>query len=173
MLSVSHNDKTDFIDHSCFSRSVNCGAATMENGCQVTILDSEALESWNLDWILIWPSILSHKVFGCIWLVSRELRHYKRPKIDNIHYGRPLGHYNFKFCDSVSPQMCDLVKEIYLKNMKVRGFISLSDTKWQLVVTIFVVFLSPFPKKCLLGSFSWMGQIDKVHRTKLQYFFSL
>ena len=31
--------------HSCFSRSVNCGAATMENGFQVTVLDSEALES--------------------------------------------------------------------------------------------------------------------------------
>ena len=30
---------------SCFSRSVNFGAATMENGFQVTILDSEALES--------------------------------------------------------------------------------------------------------------------------------
>ena len=31
--------------HSCFSRSMNCGAATMGNGFQVTVLDSEALES--------------------------------------------------------------------------------------------------------------------------------
>ena len=27
---------------SCFSRLVNCGAASMENGFQVTVLDSEA-----------------------------------------------------------------------------------------------------------------------------------
>ena len=39
--------------HICFSRSVNCGDATMENGFQVTILDLEALKSWNLDLILI------------------------------------------------------------------------------------------------------------------------
>ena len=31
--------------HSCFSRSVNCGAATMENYFQVTVLDSEVLKS--------------------------------------------------------------------------------------------------------------------------------
>ena len=31
--------------HSCFSRTVNCGAATMKNGFQVTVFDSEGLES--------------------------------------------------------------------------------------------------------------------------------
>ena len=31
--------------HSCFSCLVNCGAATMKNGFQVTVLDSEALKS--------------------------------------------------------------------------------------------------------------------------------
>ena len=35
----------DCAAHSCFSRSVNCGAATMKNGFQVTVLDLEALES--------------------------------------------------------------------------------------------------------------------------------
>jgi hypothetical protein len=38
----------DFIGlsaHSCSSRLVICGAATMENGFQVTILDLEALDS--------------------------------------------------------------------------------------------------------------------------------
>ena len=39
--------------HSCFRRSVYCEAAKMKNGFQVTVLDSEALESWNLDRILI------------------------------------------------------------------------------------------------------------------------
>ena len=28
---------------------------------------------------------------------------------------------------------------------------------------------STFPKKCFLGSFSWMGRIDTVHREKQQY----
>ena len=31
------------------------------------------------------------------------------------------------------------------------------------------VFFSTFPKKCFLGSFSWMGYTEKVHRAKLQY----
>ena len=39
------NNSYQFPVHSCFSRSVNCGAATMENDFQVTVLDSEALES--------------------------------------------------------------------------------------------------------------------------------
>ena len=33
------------LPHSCFSRLVNCGAAKIENGVQVTVFDSEALES--------------------------------------------------------------------------------------------------------------------------------
>ena len=46
-----------------------------------------------------------------------------------MHYNRPLGHYYLKFCDSVSPQWCDLVKQIFFKNIKGRGFIRWSDTK--------------------------------------------
>ena len=38
-----------FWSHSCFSRLVNCGAATMENDFQVTILDSEALKILKFD----------------------------------------------------------------------------------------------------------------------------
>ena len=56
--------------HSCFSCSVNCGATTIENDFQVTVLDLEAPESLNLDLILIWHSILSQNVFGCIGLKS-------------------------------------------------------------------------------------------------------
>ena len=35
-----------------------------ENGFQVTILDSQALESWYLDWILIWTSVLSYNILS-------------------------------------------------------------------------------------------------------------
>ena len=38
-------NKFSFPVHSCFSQSVNCGAAKIENCFQVTVLDSEALES--------------------------------------------------------------------------------------------------------------------------------
>ena len=65
----------------------------MENGFQVTILDSKALESWNFNWILIWPSILSYKIFNFIGKVSRDLGHYERHKLGNIHYIRLLRHY--------------------------------------------------------------------------------
>ena len=41
---VWHANFIEF-EHSCFSRSVKCSATTMEIGFQVTILDSEALES--------------------------------------------------------------------------------------------------------------------------------
>ena len=58
--------------------------------------------------------------------------------------------------------MCDLVKQIYFKNMKVRGFISLSDTEWQLVLTIFVLFWAHSLESAFLGLFSWMGQIKKI-----------
>ena len=47
---------------SCFSRSVKCWSTTMGNGFQVIILDSEAVKSWHLDWIQIWPSVSSYNV---------------------------------------------------------------------------------------------------------------
>ena len=124
--------------HSCFSCSVKCWVTTMENGCQVTILDSEAQERWNLDWRLAWPSILSYGVLSCIWQVYTEPRHFERPKIGDIHYNRLLGHYYFQFCDSVSRQICDLVKKIFFTNMKGRGIISLSEIECHLVPPIFV-----------------------------------
>ena len=46
----------------------------------------------------------------------------------------------------MSPQICDLVKQIYFKNMNVSGFISLSDTEWQLVLTICVLIEAHFLK---------------------------
>ena len=156
-----------FLAHSCFSRSVKCGAITMGNGFQVTILYSEALESWNLDWILIWPSILSYMIFSCLGLVSREKGHYKRPKLGNIHYNWLLGHYNFKFCDSVSHQMCDVVEQIFLKNMIGRGIISSCNIEWHLASPIFVLFGAHFLKTAFQAISVEQGQMDTFHRAKL------
>ena len=139
----------------------------MGNGFQVTILYSEALESWNLDWILIWPSILSYMIFSCLGLVSREKGHYKRPKLGNIHYNWLLGHYNFKLCDSVSQQMFDVVEQIFLKNMIGRGIISLSDVKWHLVSTNFVLFGAHFLKTAFKAISVKQGQMNTLHRAKL------
>ena len=49
----------------------------------------------------------------------------------DIHYNRLIRHYYFKFCYSVSHQMCDMANQIFFKNIKGRGIISrrdLSDT---------------------------------------------
>ena len=52
-LRVQHNVFCNILAHSCFSSSVKCWATTMEIGFQVIILDSAALESYNLDLIFI------------------------------------------------------------------------------------------------------------------------
>ena len=43
---------------------MKCEATTMENGFQVTILDSQALESWYLDWILKRTSALPYNILS-------------------------------------------------------------------------------------------------------------
>ena len=65
------------IGHTCFSfgHPIKCGATTIGNCFQVTIWNTEALGSWNLNFTLIWPSFLSYIVFGCLDQVSRELGH--------------------------------------------------------------------------------------------------
>ena len=67
-------------------------------------------------------------VFIFIGHVSRNLGHYERPKLDNIHYIRLIRRYNFISCDSVSRQMCDMVNQIVFKNMEGKGNISWYDT---------------------------------------------
>ena len=63
-------------------------------------------------------------VFSFIGEVFRKLGHNEIPKLDNIHYNRLIRRYNFIFCDSVSLQMCDMVYQIFFKNMKGKGNIS-------------------------------------------------
>ena len=56
-----------------------------------------------------------------------ELGHTETPKLGNIHYNREIRHYYLKFSDSESCQMCDMVNEIFFKNMI--GIISCRDTQ--------------------------------------------
>ena len=129
----------------------------MENGFQVTILDSEAPEGWNFDWTLVWPSIWTYVVFGSIGQFFRKLGHKERPKLDKIHYNRLKRHYNFIFCDSVSRQMFDMENQIFFKNMKGKGNISWRDTRVTPSDTCDTAFLAHFLKIAFFSYFSWTG----------------
>ena len=141
----------------------------MENGFQVTILDSKAPESWSFDWILVWPSILTYVVFSSIGQVSKKLGHYKRPKLDNIHYNRLIRRYNFIFCDSVSSLMCVMVNQIFCKYMKGKSNISWRDTWVTPSDTCDIAFLAYFQKNAVCAILVEQGQMDTFHRVKLQY----
>ena len=55
-------------------------------------------------------------------------RTLKETKLDNLLYNRLARRFTFIFCDSVSCEMCDLVNQIFFKNMKVKGNNSWRDT---------------------------------------------
>ena len=84
----------------------------------------------------------------------------------NVHYNRLIRHHCFKFRDSVSHQMCHIVRQTFLKNMNgIRGIISWHDTQWHSVIphllkTIFKFFLVV------------KSPMDTFHPAKLQHWTS-
>ena len=154
---------------SCFSRSVKSWDSTMGYGFQVTILDSDIMGSQNLDSVLIQPSIICWKIFSCLGRVSRELGHTEWPKWGNTKWNRLKIHVYLIFCDSVSHQICDIVKQIFFKNMICRGIISWRDTQWYTVTPLFGLLWDNFLKTVFQSISVEQCQMATIHRAKLKY----
>ena len=65
--------------------------------------------------------------------------------------------------------MCDMLNQIFLKNMKDKGTISLRDTWVTPSHTCDTGFLAHFLKKSFLVIPVEQGQVDIFHRAKQQY----
>ena len=67
-------------------------------------------------------------------------------------------------------QICDMVNQIFFKNMKGKGNISWRDTRVTLSDTCDTAFLAQFLKITFFLAISVeQGQMDTFHRAKLQY----
>ena len=130
-------------------------------------MDSEILWSLNLDSVLIQPNITSCKIVSCLGQVSMELGH-KDQKLRNIHGNRLKRHNYIIFCDSVSRQWCDMVKQIFFKNLIGRGNISWLDTQWYPMTPLFGHLLAHFLKAAFQSISVEQGQMDTIF-PKLQY----
>ena len=78
-------------------------------------------------------------------------------------------YWDFTLRRQIKRQFEFLGKENIFQKYKSKRFLLVWVTPFDNGTYNFFVFFRPFPKKYLLCSFSWMGQIDKVHRAKLQY----
>ena len=82
-----------------------------------------------------------------------------------------IDHYDIIISNSATVCHCKCVtwySKYFSKIWKV-GVLSVGVTPSDSWYQPFSCFFGTFPKKCVLGSFSWMEQNKTVHRAKLQY----